>query len=104
MFLPMQHMEDERVRKHFDIPYPNFMNRVAKFCMSHNLKLVVKMHPDVQRNVTTKKTWRIGQQKVIDKCFKRLRKIMGSKFIRNEGSIHLLCQRCVFMANVNSGS
>ncbi len=101
VFLPIQRMDDESIKRYFNESYPYFIKEVAKFCSRNSLKLIIKMHPEINRKVK-KGNWRDIQQREIRKILKSVRKICPTEVV--DGSVHWLCKNCVFMANVNAGT
>lgn len=105
VFLPMQHMKDYSVRMHGNTTYPQFMLEVGKFCAERKLGLAIKKHPNLVKKPTRKiKTWRVNQNKEMDRIFKKIRKSLGDRLVIVEGSIHHFCKNSVFMAGMNTGT
>lgn len=94
VFLPMQYMNDQSVIKFCSVSYPRFMQKVANFCKNHKLILAIKKHPHAYKK----------EPKQVDAAIKRINKASGGLVKVVDGSIHYFCQKCEFMACMNTGA
>lgn len=103
VFLPMQYSKDFSIKKHCSISYDAFVTRVAKFCSSNNLSLVIKHHPDIQFNKpkNVANNWRLKEIHNMNVLIKKCQN-MGCKISVMNGSVHDFLQRCRFMAGMNT--
>ena len=96
IFLPMQYTKDRSVKQFCDMSYPDYMDRVMEFCKENRIICAVKKHPAAY--------FKRKETKLVDRMFKRLSFQYGKLFREVNGSIHWLCQNCVFMAGMNTGA
>jgi len=110
VFLPMQYTEDVSVKEHCPIAYDVFFKKVAQFCVSENLPLVIKHHPDiarflVRRNSDVKlpkpRKWRKAERTKLHHLLDHCRGL-GCDIVVSDGSIHWFCKNCTFMAGMNT--
>lgn len=109
IFLPMQYTDDISIKNHCSVPYSVFFKKVSLFCASKNISLVVKHHPDIvvkkNRRISKQaRQWRNAELKKVGGLIERCRAKHGSNIIVADGSIHWLCQKCIFMAGMNTAA
>jgi len=94
VFLPMQYMNDQSVLKFGNMPYQKFVKKVASFCSDNKIILALKKHPHAY----------LKETKAVNKLLSKLKKRHGKYFKVVDGSIHWFCQKCLFMAGMNTGA
>lgn len=103
VFLPMQYSQDFSIREHCPISYAKFIMKVASFCASNGLPLVVKHHPDVLRRIhIVNNEWRTHELQKMNNVLKVCRRKYKCEIIVREGSIHRFFHHCKFMAGMNT--